>query len=100
MQSSNKQRIMPGKVLTWKQKQHYRTGEMMVHLSANGNDIYPGNDIHESCGNPPEYVWRITAARFNAIICVWISDLCLCCSLQLERSDTQRECYNAVLHFF
>lgn len=42
----------------------------MVHFSAKSNDINPGDDVHESCTNPPENVWRVTAACFHAIICI------------------------------
>lgn len=70
---------MQGTLHTWRQKQHYRIGELMVHFSAKSYDINPGDDVHESCTNPPEDVGRVTATCFHAIIGICFG---LHCALQ------------------
>ena len=64
---------------------------MMIHFSAKGNDIYPWDNIHESCTNPPKDIWRVTFADIHAVICIWISDLGLVCTLQITTVMTTKE---------
>ncbi len=48
---------------------------MVIYFSSKRNDIYPWDDVHEGCSNPPENVWRISSTLLWAVICIRISDL-------------------------
>lgn len=59
---------------------------MVIDLPAQSNDINPGYNVHESCCDSPENVWRVAHA-LNFVISVRVSDLCL--QLGLHSTPTQ-----------